>query len=89
MAKLTIKQAMEIVDSYVERRAEFPIEDSADTLLMVLLNYGDHLTKVNCINGEWEGQKKDLAKKSGFPTCPNGHPVTEAIEQWRLGLVLQ
>ncbi len=57
------------------------------SILVVLLNYGDHLTMVSCTAGEWSGVKGDLVPSAGIPKCPNGHVLVEHRRQMRLGLV--
>lgn len=84
---LTVDQAREMWTKFVERREKFPEETEQTSFLVLLLNYGDHLTEVWCINEEWRGIKGDLQPRDGIPLCPNGHPLIESPRQRRLGLV--
>jgi len=89
IGQLTVHQAKQIADAYLARRERWGEagEDETTSLLVVLLNYGDHLTPVACIGGEWTGTKGDLPASTGIPLCPNRHPLTESRKQFRLGLV--
>lgn len=87
MTTLNLDQAKEIADVYFVRREAFHQETPLTSLLVVLLNYGDHLTQVHCISGEWTGKKGELQPRDGIPLCPNGHPLIESHKQLRLGLV--
>lgn len=85
---LSIDQAQDLASHYFRRRDMWPAEDERTAFLVVILNYGDHLTKVTCVGGEWEGVKGDLSSGgTGIPHCPNGHVLFEGHERWRLGLV--
>jgi hypothetical protein len=86
---LTMDQAAIFVDSFLERRKRFPGEPEEMALMVLLFNFGDHLTKVVCTNGEFIGVKGDLPILSGVPVCPSGHPLYEDSEQCRLELVPQ
>ncbi len=89
-APLTVEQAAAITDAFTARRDRFPQEGPATSLLVVLLNWGDHLTAVSCIAGEWSGVKGDIPHDPTvrvLPVCPNGHPLLEGFDRWRLGLV--
>lgn len=90
MTSLNVENADQIWEMFTERRARTNgLEDEYMAFMVVLLNYGDHLTIVECTNGEWSGIKADLrsAQPSGIPVCPNGHPCMESKHQMRLGLV--
>lgn len=95
MSGLTIDQAYDIADRFTARRVAFKDETDQYSLMVVLLNYGDHLTRVDCINGEWSGTKGDLLRQPtglhgfGIPKCPNGHVLTESTERLQLGLIPQ
>jgi hypothetical protein len=88
-AALTVAQATEIWTRYHQRRERFPVEEPLTSFLVVVLNYGDHLTPVSCIGGEWTGTKGDATAHSatGIPLCPSNHPLLEGRERQRLGLV--
>lgn len=73
---------------FVERREKFPNEPEETSFLVLILNYGDHLTEVWCTNGEWKGTKGLLRVSSNIPVCPAGHPLFESPNQYRLQLVL-
>lgn len=78
----------DIVQRYLKRRELFPDEDEAITLSVVLVNYGDHLTEVRCIRGDWSGTKADIRSPiHSIPTCPYGHPLIESRQRYRLGLI--
>jgi len=57
------------------------------SLMVVLVNYGDQHTRVECVGREWSGTKGDLPPRDGVPLCPNGHPMFEVGPFYRLGLV--
>lgn len=84
---LTVDQARDMAIRYFNRRGLFEEEDKITSFLVVVLNYGDHLTEVSCIAGEWNGMKGDLQSREGIPLCPNGHPLLENAYQLRLGLI--
>jgi hypothetical protein len=85
---LTLDDALDIAGRYLHRRDVILEEDETTSLLVVLLNYGDHLTKVSCIGGEWAGFKGQLIRGEGeIPHCPDGHPLIESVNQYRLGLI--
>jgi hypothetical protein len=86
---LTVEQATDLVDRYIRRRDRFPEEEEREAFLVVLLNYGDHLTRVHCINGEWQGTKDEIPPKDGLPLCPNGHPMLETGPIFRLSLLAE
>lgn len=86
---LTVDQANDLADRYFRRRALFAEEDQRQSFLMVALNYGDHLTRVHCINGEWQGTKDEIPPKAGLPLCPNGHPMLETGPIFRLSLLAE
>lgn len=87
MKPLDLAQAQDLAGRYFARRERFVGEDERTSFLVVVLNYGDHLTAVACIGGEWQGTKGDLPRHDGIPLCPNGHPLTESRHHQRLGLV--
>ena len=84
MNQLTPDQCREMADSISYRRTRFPDEDFGTAIAVVLLNFGDQWTPVKCINGEWEGIKRELPRGSGVPTCPNGHVMFEGSNRRRL-----
>lgn len=86
--KLTIDEFRDIVNAFVERRERFPRENDEDSLMVVLVNYGDRFTNVRCINGEWVGIKHHIPRTDGIPKCPNGHVLLEVgNDRWELGLI--
>ena len=94
MKPLTIDQAMALFDKFTTRRYNFPAEDAQTAFVVVLLNYGDHLTPVACVAGEWTGTKGEARSQypphidgGGLPLCPNGHVLTEGATRQRLGLI--
>lgn len=74
---LTLAQSAGIADAIVARQGKFN-ELLHQSVMVVLLNYGDRFTQVACIGGEWSGIKDDLPRSSDIPHCPNGHVLTEA-----------
>lgn len=84
---LTGPQAADIAEQFQHRRERFPDERTFDALMTVLLNFGDNLTPVACILGEWSGTKGELPRSAGLPLCPNGHPLLETGDGYRLALV--
>ena len=84
---LTVPQAADIAEQFQHRRERFPDERTFDALMTVLLNFGDNLTPVACILGEWSGTKGELPRSAGLPLCPNGHPLLETGDGYRLALV--
>lgn len=87
MSALSVHQANDIFERIAARRERFADEDEHTSFMVVLLNYGDHLTAVSCIGGEWSGVKADLTPRDGVPLCPFGHPLMESNARQRLGLV--
>lgn len=86
--KLTLEEVRHFAGQYFTRRMLFPNEDELTSFIVVTINYGDHLTSVACIGGEWRGVKGDLHQEnSSIPRCPLDHPLIESMEQTRLGLV--
>lgn len=83
---LSVEDAKQIADRIHRRQANYG-ETLEMSIMIVLLNYGDHLTAVACTAGEWSGTKGDLAPGAGIPQCPNGHVLMESGRQVRLGLV--
>lgn len=74
---LNMKTLDMIIEAVETRHQNFPEEPGAMTLGLVLANIGDRFTPVACINGEWEGIKRDIPKNPGIPKCPNGHVMTQ------------
>lgn len=87
MSVLGVDDVERIVESVKYRQNHFVGEEWATSLRVVLVNFGDHKTKVACVGGEWVGSKGDLPPTGALPRCPNGHVLTEGPERWRLGLV--
>lgn len=85
---LTTEMANTIYSTVELRQARFD-ETLHTSLMVVLLNYGDELTGVSCIGGDWEGTKAEAVKApSGLPCCPvDGRPLLESAKRWRLGLM--
>ena len=78
----------EILDALATRKRNFPTEPEDMRLGTVLFNIGDRFTKVVCVNGEWNGMKKDASRSvSGIPLCPNGHVMFETDPGPKLGWV--
>jgi hypothetical protein len=86
---LSMEEAQRFVDGYNSRRERFPSEPSNTSMFVMLFNFGDHLTPVRCIKGEWAGTKGELAPRDGIPVCPDGHPLLESGEVHRLALVAE
>jgi len=93
-APLTIDQAMALFDKFFQRILKCKNESAKTSFVVVMLNYGDHLTPVSCIAGEWTGTKGEARSQypphidgGGLPVCPNGHVLTEGATRYRLGLV--
>lgn len=89
MDTLTLDQAANLAETYFTRRKRFPDEDETTAFLVVVLNHGDGLTAVSCVGEEWTGVKGDLVPRDGIPLCPNGHPLLESAERYRLGFVAE
>lgn len=88
MNALTVDQAFDIAAKIAYRQANFPDEALDFSVVTVLVNYGDALTPVSCVRGEWDGIKAELVGPPGaLPLCPNGHPLLEGSARQRLGLV--
>jgi len=85
--ELSIDEAQRIATAYFDRRNRWPGEDERMSLMVVLMNYGDQHTRVECVGREWSGTKGDLPPRDGVPLCPNGHPMFEVGPFYRLGLV--
>lgn len=85
--KLTLEQAQDLAGQFLTRLEKWPNEEIYTSFLVVILNYGDHLTAISCVSCKWNGTKSDLQPNDRIPTCPNGHPLTESNRQVRLGLV--
>lgn len=87
---LSLDNARRLAAALITRRQRFPDEDETTSYIVVVLNFGDHLTAVRCMGPEgWTGIKDELVLREpgGIPLCPNGHPCMEAREQQRLDLV--
>lgn len=86
-SELTVEQARDIASRIIYRQKLID-ESLEQSILIVILNYGDHLTTVKCVGNErWEGQKKDITSPAGkLPKCPSNHPLME-FNRVRLGLV--
>lgn len=84
---LNVNQAQDITTRYLARRENLPDEDEFTAMMVVLLNYGNHLAEVHCIGGEWSGLKGQATAGPGVPTCPNGHPLIERAGHPQLGMV--
>lgn len=76
---LSIEDVEEILEAVETRSQNFPGEPRDMTFMVVMLNIGERYADVTCVQGEWEGKKKDLTprKDGGIPLCPNGHPLTQ------------
>lgn len=74
---LTIQDTKDVAQSILARREIFPDEPFEQTVGVILFNFGDRITFVSCINGEWRGQKKDLQPTGTIPKCPNGHVLMQ------------
>ena len=62
-------------------------EDLMTSIGVVLMNYGDRLVQVTCVNGEFTGYKGELPPRDGIPLCPLGHPLFEVTKAPRLALI--
>ena len=81
---------VEAIMSSVEwRQAHITNESLLLSIGVVLMNYGDQLTPVWCVGGEWSGTKGDLPRPAvgRIPHCPSGHVLTEGRPRYRLALV--
>jgi hypothetical protein len=88
VSALSVHDAERMFESLQARRVRFPDEDEHTAFMVVVLNFGDHLTRVTCVGPEgWSGTKGDLTPRDGIPLCPNGHPMLEHVPRLRLGLV--
>ena len=83
---LTLEDAEALAASVAYRQQRWPDESLQQSIMVVVLNFGDHWTRVDCIGGEWAGQKRDLPRTTGIPHCPNGHVLTES-EHKQLGVI--
>lgn len=84
---LKVEDGQAIYEAFRSRRERWADEDEFTALMVVLFNFGDRLTGVSCTAGEWSGVKGDLPPRDGIPLCPNGHPLFESPNRWRLGMV--
>lgn len=66
-----------VIDAIKQRQINFPDESTTLTLGLVLFNIGDRFARVECIEQEWTGFKKDIPKGDGVPKCPNGHVLMQ------------
>lgn len=71
--------ACSIADAILWRQGNVPGETLTDSVMVVLFNYGDKMTQVSCVNGEWSGTKADIPRRQefGVPLCPHGHVMVE------------
>jgi len=83
--QLSLDDIQMILDAIEARQNNFPGEPKEISLIAVMIGIGDRYTMVQCTNNEWVGQKKDIKKGSGIPTCPNGHPLFE-LNAGRIGI---
>lgn len=86
---LKMKDLQVIAEAVQDRLDRWENEDLTTSICVVLANFGDHLTPVQCIKGEWSGQKQDIPRREGVgvPLCPNGHVLLETGPPLRLGLI--
>lgn len=69
-----------IIEAIALRQRLFRQESLRVTIGVVLANAGDRFAPVQCIKGEWEGFKADLANTNSewdVPKCPNGHVLIQ------------
>jgi hypothetical protein len=65
-----------VMEAVKERQEKHPEEPTTLTLYLVLTKIGERFRKVQCIEMEWEGYKKDIDwDGESDPTCPNGHTL--------------
>lgn len=65
-----------VLEAVKERQLKDPKEPTALCLYVVLTKIGERYRKVQCLEQEWEGLKKDVQwERDGQPTCPNGHSL--------------
>ena len=86
MKALTVADINYIVESIRYRQAACS-EDLGMSIRVVLANCGDRLTQVRCVANCWQGTKADLSPWTGFPRCPDGHPLIVPGTLHVLGLV--
>jgi len=84
---LKVQEAEAIAASILWRQDHWEGESLRQSIMVVLINYGDKYTEVECTQGEWSGVKGDLESDGGLPHCPNGHPLFESPKRKRLGWV--
>ena len=86
---LKMKDLQVIAEAVQDRLDRWENEELTTSICVVLANFGDHLTPVGCVKGEWSGQKMDIPRREGFgvPLCPNGHVLLETGPPLRLGLI--
>lgn len=76
---LSLEDVGMIIKSIEARRNNFPDEDEAQCIAIVLFNIGDKYAPVSCVGREWSGYKIDLSPKNvtDLPKCPNGHVLVQ------------
>lgn len=87
--RVNIHDLEEIWEAIEQRQKNFKDEPREISFAVVFFNIGDRYAPVSCVNGEWEGLKKDLVKPekgkdlpdsaSDLPRCPNGHVLTQGV----------
>lgn len=66
-----------IFDAVLERQQKNPSEPAKLSFYLVISGIGDRFRKVQCLEQEWEGLKKDIPFSIEAPVCPNGHTLNE------------
>lgn len=66
-----------IMETFRYRQKNFPGESEDISMRVVLLNVGDGMAPVECVNGEFSGLKRDISMTGTFPKCPNNHVMLE------------
>ncbi len=65
-----------VMEAVKERQRKNPEEPIQLTLYLMLTKMGERFRKVQCIEQEWEGYKKDIDwDGESEPKCPNGHSL--------------
>lgn len=86
---LTREQAQEIYQKIENRQVRYT-ESIRDSVITVLMNYGDDETVVWCTHGEWTGTKATIPPLTTMiPLCPKGHAILESNYRKRLGIIDQ
>lgn len=75
--RLTTDDLEMIFEAVKKRQENFPEEAAGISFWMVLSGIGERFRRIECIEQEWSGFRKDVELDKEKLTCPNGHDLVE------------